>query len=168
MHHGYMVGYDESIMLKLRETTRRQEHRRVKQLAFDASNAEWTCLFCLPSSGVQTFLLKVTTRNTDGTTTVVKSVPCEAGSITEICFVEVRKIYPDTVYDCRCSLMCSSALTGWHVRDHVVIIHLVQCPPTTGEHPRAPPLLPLSIIYRDTFCKRRVRTMPAQPSNVFG
>ena len=47
-------------------------------------------LSCLqPSvSLVQTFLLKVTKRNMDGTTTIVKTVPCD-GSNTHTCLVEV-------------------------------------------------------------------------------
>lgn len=39
---------------------------------------------------LQSFLLKVVSRKADGNTSVVKSVPCEAGSSTELCMVEVR------------------------------------------------------------------------------
>ena len=38
---------------------------------------------------LQTFLLKVMSVNADGSTAILKSVPCEAGSSTEFCMVEV-------------------------------------------------------------------------------
>ena len=50
-----------------------------------------------PSVAAQTFLLKVTKRNIDGTTSIVKTVPCFE-STTETCLVEV-------------SFLCSRALT---------------------------------------------------------
>lgn len=40
----------------------------------------------------QTFLLKVTKRNTDGTTTITKTVPCDDGSSAHTCVVEVRPL----------------------------------------------------------------------------
>lgn len=48
-----------------------------------------TPLFYRPV-GVQTFLLKVTRRNTDDTTSIVKTVPC-FGSNTDTCLVEVSE-----------------------------------------------------------------------------
>lgn len=50
---------------------------------FDPANA---ChMFCF-----QSFLLKAVSHNDDGSTSIVKSFPCSAGSSTEICMVEVR------------------------------------------------------------------------------
>lgn len=39
---------------------------------------------------VQTFLLKVTTQNEDGSTSMIKTVPCDAGADLDICLVEVN------------------------------------------------------------------------------
>ena len=54
---------------------------------------------------LQTFLLKVTTSYDDGRLFVTKSVPCEAGSSSEVCIVEVRNSGNDaplvlTKYSC--------------------------------------------------------------------
>lgn len=38
---------------------------------------------------LQSFLLKVVSANADGSTAVAKSIPCEAGSSTDLCMVEV-------------------------------------------------------------------------------
>ena len=40
-------------------------------------------------SPLQSFHLKVESDNTDGSTTITESIPCEAGSSTELCMVEV-------------------------------------------------------------------------------
>ena len=45
-----------------------------------------------PISPLQTFLLKIVSQNSDGSTAIIKSIPCEAGSKTELCMVEVRII----------------------------------------------------------------------------
>lgn len=37
----------------------------------------------------QTYLFKVTTFSEDGTLTISRTVPCDAGASTDICFVEV-------------------------------------------------------------------------------
>ena len=54
---------------------------------------------------LQTFLLKVTTSYDNGRLFVTKSVPCEAGSSSEVCIVEVRNSGNDaplvlTKYSC--------------------------------------------------------------------
>ena len=42
-----------------------------------------------PSHRSQTFLLQITTEYTDGSTHVMKTIPCDIGSSTDICWVEV-------------------------------------------------------------------------------
>ncbi|CAM9846420.1 unnamed protein product [Ectocarpus sp. 8 AP-2014] len=44
---------------------------------------------------VETFLLKLVSRNSDGSTSIVTSVPCSAGSSSEICMVELEKFFYD-------------------------------------------------------------------------
>ncbi|CAM9367517.1 unnamed protein product, partial [Ectocarpus sp. 12 AP-2014] len=43
----------------------------------------------------KTFLLKLVSRNSDGSTSIVTSVPCSAGSSNEICMVELEKFFYD-------------------------------------------------------------------------
>ena len=43
----------------------------------------------IPRPHVQGFFLKMITRQGDGLTDVVTSVPCETGTVQEICLVEV-------------------------------------------------------------------------------
>lgn len=52
-----------------------------------------------PSLSSQTFLLKVVSTNADGSASIIKSVPCSAGSATELCMVEVRCFVPDEDMD---------------------------------------------------------------------
>lgn len=42
----------------------------------------------------QTFLLEMISFNADGTTSIKTSVPCEAGSSTDICMIEVSVAVP--------------------------------------------------------------------------
>ena len=42
-----------------------------------------------PAVPLQSFLLKIVSVNTDGSTSITKSIPCEAGSSTEFCMAEV-------------------------------------------------------------------------------
>ncbi|CAB1100369.1 unnamed protein product [Ectocarpus sp. CCAP 1310/34] len=44
---------------------------------------------------IETFLLKLVSRNSDGSTSIVTSVPCSAGSSSEICMVELQKFFYD-------------------------------------------------------------------------
>ncbi|CAN0210802.1 unnamed protein product, partial [Ectocarpus sp. 6 AP-2014] len=44
---------------------------------------------------IETFLLKLVSRNSDGSTSIVTSVPCSAGSSNEICMVELEKFFYD-------------------------------------------------------------------------
>ncbi|CAM9444977.1 unnamed protein product, partial [Ectocarpus sp. 13 AM-2016] len=43
----------------------------------------------------ETFLLKLVSRNSDGSTSVVTSIPCEAGSSSEICMMELEVFFND-------------------------------------------------------------------------
>ena len=60
--------------------------------------------FRLPN---QTFSLRMVTRNPDGTTSITTSMPCSAGSSTDICLVKVIRLHAHII-DC---MMASVANT---------------------------------------------------------
>ncbi|CBN76176.1 PKD domain protein [Ectocarpus siliculosus] len=45
--------------------------------------------------GVESFLLTVVSHNNDGSTSIVRSIPCAAGSSSEVCMVELAVVFND-------------------------------------------------------------------------
>ncbi|CAM9373919.1 unnamed protein product, partial [Ectocarpus sp. 8 AP-2014] len=45
--------------------------------------------------GVESFLLSVVSHNNDGSTSIVRSIPCAAGSSSEVCMVELAVVFND-------------------------------------------------------------------------
>lgn len=79
-------------MFEERETTCHHSfYFRELEVAWDTSKLGVRVTWSVPSRPPrdQTFLLKVIKQRTDGTTSVIKSVPCDAGSAKDVCVAEV-------------------------------------------------------------------------------
>lgn len=76
--------------------------------------SSWLHLIAHLTAFPQTFLLKLVSHNSDGSTSVVKSMPCEAGSSEEICMIEVSALLLESQFHVymyrgeRCSYRCRS------------------------------------------------------------
>lgn len=104
----------------------------------------WPCYLCLNSLFpvsfrvalhfyfLQSFLLKVVSHDNDGSTSIVRSIPCAAGSSNEVCMVEVSSLvlleYRTTSGQLRIAgVEFLTGILARHVRDTHRLQHQPSC-----------------------------------------